>query len=219
MQENKNDVMWRLSYFAKALTRAKRLESLRKEFHQELYDAIILPSVRYADDYQKGRNPNTDAQAIRIIESKERYERKIQKEYQLADIWQMILAEWVNEIERLLLIRYFKKEKPVSYSVIRKIIKRIKPKLDALEIKTLGERNQQAQGEFEEFRRLNDDLFVSKTKPSFLEDSTKKHPVLVDGRFVFLTDGEFERHQNKDKEMLHQEMLNYRNRRSGVSVM
>lgn len=199
MIESKQDITWRLGYLAKAYTRARRLVELREEFHHELYEAIVIPGIQYGDERQHNRNPNTDAQAIRIIEMKERYEKKIKKEFRLARTWMTIISEWVTERERYVLIRYFQKEKPMDPEIIQPIIRKIKRKLAVLESKIVEERNKQAMDEFKEFREKNNDLFASESV-DIPHEPTKKHHVLLNGRFVYMTDDEFTEHERKEKE-------------------
>lgn len=145
---------WWLSYLSKALTRAKRLEIQRAAYHDELYKSILYPSVPLNSlaGRKRGENPATDAQAFRIIGSKDRYEKKIKKEYRLHELWENVVLEWVTDREKLILIRYFKKGKRVDENIIISILDRLNKKLTKLEQQIEQERNELSTVQYRRFK-------------------------------------------------------------------
>lgn len=136
---------WWLSYLARAYTRAKRLEKLRESFHVDLYECVQVPSIPLDPIHRPNNgNPATDAQAFRIIAKKERYERKIEKEYQLHETWKKILQEYATKKEEIILIRYFQKRKSIKPDIISSILDGMDSQLTLLEQQIEHERWKQA---------------------------------------------------------------------------
>lgn len=188
-----NLVAWDLSFIANAYTRAKRLEVNRSCFHKELYEAIIIPAIRYGDDYVPGRNPSTDAQAIRIIELKERYERKIEKEYERFNCWENFLNNVKSDKDRFILIRYFQKNKFVGEMVIESLLERLCEEYQNMNVQIVQNRNIKAR---EELKVILSDFPKSTFIPLENEHEGKKE-YLIAGEFLYFTDQEYNEKFNK----------------------
>jgi len=135
---------WQLFYLAASLTRARRLEAQRESFHAELYDCIVYSTVHYDREFMcSGVSPATDIQAFRIIESKDRYEELIQKEYRLSEDWQKLLKPF-NDGERILIARHFQKKKPIPHHIINRLLRRLERLLDVRERHIDKQRSKQA---------------------------------------------------------------------------
>ncbi|MBE1557003.1 hypothetical protein [Sporosarcina limicola] len=146
---------WQLSHLSQALTRAKRLEKQRADFHQELYDTVLYPTVHYDKEFTgNGGSPVTDIQAIKIIEAKERYERLIQKEYKAHRRWESVL-EWIDERDRPITIRYFAKGKRVQLKIIGRLLQQITKQLEREEQHTERQRNEQSTADYKEVSATN----------------------------------------------------------------
>lgn len=136
---------WWLSYLARAYTRAKRLEKLRESFHADLYECVQVPSMPLDPIHRPNNgNPATNAQAFRIIAKKERYERKIEKEYQLHETWKKILQEYATKKEEIILIRYFQKRRSIKTDIIASILEGMDRQLTLLEQQIERERAKKA---------------------------------------------------------------------------
>ncbi|WP_142829030.1 hypothetical protein [Planococcus soli] len=151
-----NITSWQLFLIAEALTKAKRLEKYRNKFHKELYECISYPTT----NYDKIGNPTTvssatDAQAIRIIELKERYDTEVQKEYERDVRWRSFLSV-ANEKDRLIMIRYFKKKKYVKPEIVFSLLSRINAQVEEEEVRIERERNLQAQLDYMKHRKTNE---------------------------------------------------------------
>lgn len=182
-----NLVTWDLFFIANAYTRAKHLEKNRSCFHKKLYEAIIIPAIRYGDEYEPGRNPSTDNQAIRIIELKERYERKIQKEYERFNCWENFLNNIENEKDRFILIRYFQKNKFVDHTVIESLLERLRGEYQKMSVQIVQKRNIKAR---EELKEISKDFPKSPFIP-LVNENEGKHEYLVAGQFVYMTEKEY----------------------------
>lgn len=144
---------WWLSFLAGAYARAERLEKDRAAFHTELYAAIRYPTVHYDKEYTGNLgSPATDVQAIRIIEAKERYERKIKQEYKRNTTWMKILLNWATEKEKFIMIQYFQKSKHVDRSILLSLVSRLDRDLMNLERRNTRERNEIAMNDFEKYQ-------------------------------------------------------------------
>lgn len=182
-----NDVnKWQLFYLAQSLTRAKQLEKHREEWFESLYETIIYPSAQLDPMLERGSNPSTEAQAIRIIDLKERYDGKVQREYDRHVRWNRLL-EWVNDNDRIILIRYFQKKKSVHPKIINRILTSIERKLDAEEKRIEGERDKEAQKDFQAF--MQNKRTFKKVIPSPVEETKRKY--LIGGKFVYMTEEEY----------------------------
>lgn len=187
--ESKGMTEWQLFHLAQALTRAKRLEKHREEFHEELYECIVYPSVQL-DWLEQSVNAATDAQALKIINMKERYDRKIQREYTRYIRWQDLLS-WVSDHDKEILVRYFQKKKHVHYKIINRILTSIESKLNEEERRFEYEQDQEAQAEFKAYMK-NKRAFKKVTSSPVKE---AKRNYLIDGQFVSLTEEEYAAHQ------------------------
>ena len=155
---------WQLTYLSKAYTRAIRLEKLRQSFHQELYECIVVSTSlfdRYASE--KRLSSATDSQAIRIVEAKERYERKIKQEYVRYARWTKLLENTHKE-DRIIMIRYFQKEKYVRPEVVADLLERIKEHLQQEEILIDETRTEKANMEYRSYLDTNGRRFNKKKK-------------------------------------------------------
>lgn len=167
---------WQLYHVAEALTRAKRLEKLRSDFHNELYASIAFPSVNYDALNPRTISTATEAQAIRIIEAKERYDSLIQQEYVRHVRWKNLL-EWASSTDKELMIRYFQKKKYVHPEVIAALLHRIKGKVEEEEIRIEKERTVKAQKDFKKYLDMVDrKRLKQKKKVCFFEKSLMKSP-------------------------------------------
>ncbi|WP_378152164.1 hypothetical protein [Chungangia koreensis] len=186
--------LWQVRYLANALSRAIRLEKLRAEFYQELYENIRIPSVSYHHDFTSMVSASTEMQAIKIINAKERYDRKVRKEYELNFRWEQLLS-LVNEQERIIMIRYFRKKKSVNPEVISSILHKVKDYLREEELRLEEERTAMSSKEFRRYKDIHPENFKKKKDPN-----EGKHHVSIGGRFVYLTDEEFEEHKRNQEE-------------------
>lgn len=190
MQKEQDDygmMKWQLSHLANALTRAKRLEKKRKDFHEELYETIIYPSMR-TDELFRPRTMSaaTDVQAIRIIELKERYDKKVQQEYEKHFRWKDLLA-WAGKRDSIILIRYFQKKKHIKPEIILRLLNRLEERIADEEFVLGVELDELAQEEFKNHR--ND--FIDKYRIAPVPVETVKQQYLINGQFVQMTPEEY----------------------------
>lgn len=135
---------WWLGYLAKASRRANRLERERVDFHADLYECIRYSSVPFDPLNPPRGSTATEAQAIRIIELKDRYEKKILKEYQLCTVWDSILSECKTEQERQLLNRYFINGERKDEEQINELLLELYKPIARLEEQIERERNERS---------------------------------------------------------------------------
>ena len=183
-----NVTEWQLFHLAKALTRAKRLEKQRADFHEELYETIICSSVSLDELNPQMMSSATDTQAIRIIEAKERYDRLIQSEYDRHVRWRQLL-EWVGDNDRLIMIRYFEKKKSVQPKIINRLLSKIEKRLDQQEKRTEQERTEKSTADFRAYQEATKAFRKVREPTEELED---KQQYLINGRFVYMTPEEYE---------------------------
>lgn len=177
---------WQLAYLSQALTRAKRLEQQREDYYKKVYATILYPSVQLDQSLMREHSHATDAQAIRLIEMQERYDRRIRREYARYVRWQGIL-EWVDESERIILIRYFEKRKHVQPKIIRRILDRIDKRLQAQEKQIEKELNAKARERFDKLDKRNN---KNKIVQQAAEDEGKRR-YLINGEFILMTEEEY----------------------------
>lgn len=187
---------WQLFHLAAALTRAKRLEKQRATFHRELYAAILYPTVHYDKEFTGNMgNPAVDIQAFRLAESKERYGRKIQREYERFLRWQDLLT-WVDSHEKVLLVRYFEKKKPVRPEIISRLLHKIEKRLDQEERRIEQERLEQSIEDYEKYQQQTQ-AFRKVHIP--VDDGQDRKQYLIDGQFVQLTVEEYQTYQHEQE--------------------
>ncbi|MCM3637734.1 hypothetical protein M3152_08365 [Sporosarcina luteola] len=189
-------VKWQVFHLAQALTRAKRMEKLRSEFFEELYESIVYPSVNLDYNNPVMHSAKVDNQAIRIIEAKERYDKKVQQEYEKHFRWNDLLA-WAREKDRPIMIRYFQKKKYVEPRIIFGILVRLQKRIEHEEFMMDMESNERAREAFKIHRKD----FMDKYKVKVLLDHTDVQSYLINGRFVKLTPEEYQAHQEKQEAM------------------
>lgn len=183
---------WQLFFLAAALTRAKRLEKNRADHYQTLYENILYPCVHYDKEFTGNTgSPAVDIQAIRLGESKERYDRKIKREYERFLRWQDLLT-WVEPQEKILLVRYFQKKKSVRPEIISRLLSKIEKRLERDERRIEQERLEQSIADYE--RYLQKTQSFRKAIHSPVDDGDKKQ-YLIGGSFVLLTVEEYQAHQ------------------------
>lgn len=184
---------WQLFHLAEALTRAVRLEKHREEFHEELYESILYPTVHYDREFTGNMgSPAVDTQAIRIIELKERYDQKIQGEYDRHVRWRQLL-EWADDNDRLIMIRYFEKKKSVQPLIINRLLSRIEKRIDAEERRIEKERTTKATTDFRIYQEATSS-FRKTIEPSESVGDQDKQQYLVDGQFVYMRPEEYADH-------------------------
>lgn len=179
---------WQLSLLAKALTRMRRLEKLRSDFHEELYSCIIYPSVQLDQTLERKHSHATDSQAIRIIEAKERYERLIHKEYERHVRWRTLL-EWLNENDQIIMIRYFEKKKTVQPKIMSRLLSKIEQRLELEERRIEQERTDKATVDYELYQQQTQ-AFRKVHIP--VDDGQARKQYLIDGSFIRLTAEEYQ---------------------------
>lgn len=180
---------WQLFYLSQALTRAMKLEKQREDYYKKIDATILYPSVQLDQSLMREHSHATDAQAIRLIEMQERYDRRIRREYKRHVRWQGIL-EWVDESERIILIRYFQKRKHVQPKIISRILGRIEKRLQAQEKQIEKELDAKAQ---ERFNQLDKQSNKDKSVQQAVEELDKKR-YIINGRFVYMTPEEYAEH-------------------------
>ena len=179
---------WQLFHLAKALTRAKRLEKQRADFHEELYDCIIYPSVQLDQLLAREHSSATDSQAIRIVEAKERYERLVHKEYAKHIRWQSLL-EWLDEHDQIIMIRYFEKRKSVQPKIISRLLSKIEVRLEQEERRIEQEREEQAEADYKRYQKQTQSF--RKVVRSPVDDGQARRQYLINGSFIHLTVEEY----------------------------
>lgn len=189
-----NITEWQLFHIAQAVTRAKRLEKHRTDFHEELYECIVYPTVHYDMEFMGiGQSPATDIQAIKINEAKERYGRKIQKEYDRYVRWEELL-NWVDEREQHILIRYFQKKKYIQPKIINRLLSKVEQKLAEQEKRIEQERTAQSIADFRAYQEVTKSFRKAKYP---VEESDNRQQYLIKGRFVYMTPEEYEAQELK----------------------
>lgn len=180
---------WQLFHLAAALTRAKRLEKNRADHYQTLYENILYPCVHYDKEFTGNTgSPAVDTQAIRLAESKARYDRKIKKEYERFLRWQDLLT-WVDSQEAILLVRYFEKKKFVQPKIINRLLSRIEKRLERDERRIEQDRLEQSIADYERYKQQTQAF--RKAVLSTVDDGQDKRQYLIDGSFVHLTVEEY----------------------------
>lgn len=164
-----NHVAWQLEHIAQALTRAKRLEALRASFHKELYECICYPSVNLDYLSVNKLSTATDSQAIRIIEAKERYDKKIHMEYERYIRWQSLL-QMASEHDKKILFSYFQKKKYIRPAVINQLLSRLRKKVEAEEMQIAKERSERAAQELSAQLQANNWKRPARKSISFYEN-------------------------------------------------
>ena len=190
MQQQKTE--WQLHHLSQALTRAKRLERKRMDFHKELYLCITFASVHLDESIVREHSHATDVQAIRIIEAKQRYERMIHKEYARHVRWQSLLG-WVVEHDKVIMIRYFQKRKSVKPEIISRILETIEKRLEDEERRIEHDLDDKAQAEYEKYMKKTEAF--RKPAPVVDDGQDGKRRYLIDGKFIYLTVDEYQAHQ------------------------
>lgn len=197
--ETLNFDAWQLMHIAQALTRAKRLEALRTAFHKELYACIRWSTTTFDKLEPRQGSVSTDLQAIKIIEAKERYEKKIQNEYDKYIRWQCFL-QLANPHDQGIMVRYFQKKKYVRPEAIKSLLFRLKDTLEGQETQIEKERADQAKKDHHEFLRTTKITKMPKRKISIFED----------GRWRLVDPDEYEREQQRKRfEEQREEMRRY----------
>lgn len=197
--EELNITAWQLKHLAQALTRAKRLEAMRMAFRKELYECISFPTTNFDPLNPKGIKTATDAQAIRIIELKERYDRTIMNEYGRHVQWKLLL-DWVTDRDQLIMIRYFQKKKYVRPELIASLLHRIHSKMEEEESYIEKARNDLAKEEHEEYRRVKAEKRLPKRKVSIFED----------GKWILIDPDEYKIQQwKKQRDQEREELQKY----------
>lgn len=186
--EKNNTNEWQLFHLAQALTRAKKLERNRAEYFQSLYSRIIYPCFNL--DYLNPRPGSAapDTQAIKLIKSQKRYDRKIRKEYERHVRWRAIL-EWTSESDKHIMIRYFQKKKYVNPKTINRILTEVEQLLEGQEKEIEVQRDEQAKQDYMEYMKNK----VKHSRP-VEELQSDKEKYLINGEFVYLTKEEYELH-------------------------
>lgn len=182
---------WQMFYLSQSLTRARRLEKQREDYYEEIYNTITYSAMRLDESLEGIQSHATDAQAIRLIEMQERHDRRIRREYARYVRWQGIL-EWVDENERIILIRYFQKKKHVQPKIIRRILDRIDKRLQAQEKQIEKELDAKAQDRFNKLDKHNN---KNKVVQQAAEDEGKRR-YLINGEFILMTEEEYAERMN-----------------------
>lgn len=198
-QDRHNITKWQIFHLSQALTRAKRLEKYREEFHEELYESILYPTVHYDKEFTGNMgSPAVDIQAIRVIELKERYDRRIQREYDRHARWKRLL-EWLDNNDKHIMIRYFEKKKSVQPKIINRLLSKIEKRLDQEEKCIEHERMEQSTAEYRVYQELTR-AFRKTRAPTNSVEHEDKQQYIINGRFVYMTEQEHADHLLQEKE-------------------
>ena len=199
---DKHDIIrWQIFHLSQALTRAKRMEKHRADWFASLYDSIVYPSVNLDYNNPVMHSAKVDNQAIRIIGLKERYDKKMQQEYEKHLRWKDLLA-WAGESDKHLLIRYFQKKKYLEPHIVLSLLKRLEERVEHEEFMMDMEGNERAMEEFKEHRKDFHDKYMSKVPL----DGADKKQYLVNGKFVYMTPEEYEAEKVRSREESNRKM-------------
>lgn len=194
MNERYGLLKWQISHIAHGLTRAKRLEKHRADFFEELYESIVYPSANLDYNNPSTHSAKVDNQAIRIIELKERYDKKVQKEYEKHFRWKDLLTI-AQEKDRYIMVRYFQKKKYVEPHIIMGLLDRLEECIEHEEFMLEKEKEEQAKEAYKSHR--NDFFDKYRVKP--LIDNSDKQMYLIGGRSVYMTTEEYQAHLDEQE--------------------
>lgn len=189
VEETISLVAWQLFYISEALTRAKKLEALRQSFQQELY-LCIIPSSASLDPLNPSMiSSATDTQAIRIVEAKDRYDRRILKEYDNHVRWKQLL-NFASESDRIILVYYFQKKRSFRPEIISDLLHRIKDRVSEEDDQLENLRSEKALKEYRKIRSLQNRIYKKKRMVQFYED----------GAWLAMYPEQYREHQQKKAE-------------------
>lgn len=194
LQENRA-ILWEMKDAANAQEHARKLEAYRNTYFQDLYHDIIIFSVRYSDvTDERGFNPSVESQALRIIDAKEAYDKRIMKFKIKSYRWQTFIQSLDEETARLL-------EEQVKRNG-QELRGRLKRKLEP--ILARWEDDSRKREKQEEKAAKAQLVYMKKKHPELFEEHSKKRPYLIDGKTVFMTQFDYEWEQRK-KEIAEQD--------------
>ena len=194
-------IKWQIFHLSQALTRAKRMEKHRAEWFEELYESIVYPSVNLDYNNPVMHSAKVDNQAIRIIGLKERYDKKVQQEYEKHLRWKDLLA-WAGESDKHLLIRYFQKKKYLEPHIVLSLLTRLHERIEHEEFMMEMEGNERAKEEFKIHRKDFADKYAERVPL----DGMNKKQYLVNGEFVYMTPEEYEAEKVRSREESNRKM-------------
>jgi len=180
---------WQLFHIAHALTRAKRLEKRRHAFYQELYENIPVPTVHLDKEFTSDTgSPSVETQAFRLMEAKERYDRKIKGEYKRYVRWKDLL-KWASDTDRILLFQYFEKKKSVRPEIIERLLSRISERVEEDEKRIEWERQKQSIEAYLDYQAKSNAFNVETIEPIESKPVVKQY--LIRGRFEYMASEEY----------------------------
>ncbi|MBD7985319.1 hypothetical protein H9649_12035 [Sporosarcina sp. Sa2YVA2] len=198
------DLKWQLFHLSQALTRAKRMEKYRADFFEELYESIVYPSVNLDYNNPVMHSAKVDIQAIRIIQLKERYDKKIQQEYEKHLRWKDLLA-WAIETDEHLLIRYFQKRDYLEPTIVMRLLRRLEVRIHDEEFTLEKERDDLAKETYKIHRKDFHDKYAVKIPL----DHVDKQQYLINGQFVYMTPEEYAEDKVNRKAASDERMKNF----------
>lgn len=188
LSDNRLAILWEIKDAANALDQAYKLEAYRNTYFQDLYDDIGLFSVRYADDTdERGASPSVESQALRIIDAKEAYDKRIAKLKTKHDRWQAFLQSLDKNAAELLKTQLKENGKSLDGHiriVFSRILQQWEKESKAIEIQ-------------EEKAAKALARYLRKKHPESFTERPKKRPFLIDGEKVSMTQFDYEWQQQK----------------------
>lgn len=187
MQEDGRTLtLWELQDSASSMKKALKLERERASYFQSLYDDIRYYAYRYCDPVDSnGESPSVEYQALEILDAKNSYNRRIEKNKEKYVRWTVFL-QMVSPKTADILKRRIELRERVEETAFRLAMK---------EGSKVWEKLEYGRG-----RSLDDEAkdhlkYLGENFPELFRKSRVKHNYEIDGKMVLMTTSEYEDYQ------------------------
>lgn len=181
-------VTWELHQSATALQEAEKLMQNREFYFEMLYEDVRYFAYSYDVEPTAGENPSVEYQALKIIDSKRVYNKRIEKLKDKFIRWRAFLKHF-SKSEADLLQRYFEEGDSIPRETIDRLLIKVKRVLIASENAREKVLDDVAKEEYREYRKRNQEKLRAK-----LPVNVGKKQYLINGRFIYMSEEEYADH-------------------------
>lgn len=190
-EETQRVLIYDLYLGAQSLSLAKKMEQERDEYFASLYDFSYGISNLTEEPLYLG---STDSNAIKIIEEKETYNKKIVRLKERYSRFRALLLNF-KEQDRQLLRSYFEHGQKKNYEEIQACVRRLEKYISRIEKAREKMLERQTMDDYQEQLKS---IRAQQGRENFQTNwDEQKQQHLVDGRFVYMSKQEYQDHMDK----------------------
>lgn len=189
-------IIYEIAQLARSLKKAEELTLQRADYFESLYEGIRMSTIPFGDHItaERGSTVDTASQALEIIDSKNAYDKAIQRLYTRHATWRDFLKEF-SECEADLLKRYLEYGEYIQGKQLDKAIRKAKRLMGVMDQKNGLALDRKAK---EYYTGLCEQFPYMREKAEPRKPDTQQY--FMDGKYVYATPEDYEVYQQQERE-------------------